>query len=146
MAKKSRAEWSDAYRRRVERAEAAGKSRQAARGHKAKEHVARKDRELKQRDALGVPTTAERASIRKFAREQAKRTGDDPTDLGRRMIEYATSRGIDRFKIEMTRQRGAAADYRRSMKRGTYASIGMSFLEDMVDDGGFPEPAWYFYH
>jgi hypothetical protein len=146
MAKKSRSEWSEAYRRRVERAEAAGKSRQAARGHKSREHVARKERELKQREYLGLPTTSERAVIRKFAHQQAKRTGDDPTALGDRMIEYATTRGVDRFKTEMARQRGAAADYRRAMKRGTYASIGMSFLEDMAEDGGFPEPRWYFYH
>jgi hypothetical protein len=40
-ARPSRSDWSAAYRARVERAEAAGKSRQAARGHKAGEHVTR---------------------------------------------------------------------------------------------------------
>ena len=146
MATKPRSEWSAAYRRRIERAEAAGKSRQSARGHKSHEHVERKQREARQRDALGVPTTAERAAIRKFAREQAQRTGLDPTELGNDMIAYATSRGIDRFKVEMARQRAAARDYRSQLRRGTYASIGMSFLEDMSDDDGFPDPVWYYYH
>ena len=75
-----------------------------------------------------------------------QRTGLDPTELGNDMIAYATSRGIDRFKVEMARQRAAARDYRSQLRRGTYASIGMSFLEDMSDDDGFPDPVWYYYH
>jgi len=55
MASKPRSQWSPAYRRRIERAEAAGKTRAQARGHgpKAgvKEHVSRKAREaIRDRD------------------------------------------------------------------------------------------------
>jgi len=42
MARKPVSELSPAYARRLARAEAAGKSRQAARGHKAGEHIVRR--------------------------------------------------------------------------------------------------------
>ena len=62
-----------AYRKRIERALAQGKTRQSARGHKAKEHVERKQREIKE----GKFTSHQRQEITKFSKEQAKRSGVD---------------------------------------------------------------------
>lgn len=70
MASKPRDQWSPAYRRRVERAEAQGKTRQEARGHKPPpgqtEHGARRVRESRAGDAQLRRFGATRDDIRQF--------------------------------------------------------------------------------
>lgn len=75
MARKPRSELSPAYRRRIERAEARGKTRQQARGHKTKEHVIRKRREMSEAARTGKLTSPQRQKIKAFLREQEPRIG-----------------------------------------------------------------------
>lgn len=81
------------YARRVARAEAAGKTRQEARGHKPREHVARREREL----VAGI-TTYHRAQVRKVAEKQANRMGRDPGELVEKLTRWTAIHGYDRFR------------------------------------------------
>jgi hypothetical protein len=67
-------ELSPAYRRRIERQLAKGKSRQEARGHKIKEHVQRREREIKSAQTIGTFTSGQRSQVRAYIRQQIKRT------------------------------------------------------------------------
>jgi len=70
VAKKPLSDLSAAYRRRIERAEAKGLSRQQARGHKAKEHVFRNAREI---EKTGF-TNSQSRTIYKWYGRQDKHT------------------------------------------------------------------------
>ena len=107
MATKSRDQWSEAYRRRIERAEAAGKTRQQARGHKEKEHVARKERELKEAQS-GKLTSYQKQQMRKFVLEQAKKsrdTADDPQEIWDDYKPYFFDKGYGWFLVLRSQQR-----------------------------------------
>jgi hypothetical protein len=145
VAQKPRSEWSDTYRRRVERAEAAGKSRQAARGHKAREHVERRQKE-KAKAEEGALTSAERAYARRIGREFGTRAGDDPDDAAAASVDYMRRVGAAHFKLQVKRQRDLARRYRKTQAGGTYVSLGMGLLQSFSDDDGFPDVRWYFYH
>jgi hypothetical protein len=146
MASKPRSEWSDSYRRRVERAEAAGKSRQVARGHKAREHVDRRQREKSKAETEGVLTSAERAYARRIGREFGPRAGDDPDDAAGMAVAFMRRVGAAHFKLQVRRQREAARRYRATQANRTYVSLGMGLLESWSADDGFPDVRWYFYH
>lgn len=89
MAVKPRSEWSTAYRHRVERNEAKGKTRQQSRGHKVLEHKSRKSRsEL---------TTQQREYIKRFHRRQLKRLDHRDGSLDQ-MMDYAKRYGFARFR------------------------------------------------
>lgn len=142
MAGKDRSTWSEAYRRRIERAEAAGKSRQSARGHKQREHVQRKAREI----SLGYLTSSQRQSVRKFAAEQAKRSGDDVKTTQAAMLEWATLQGFARFQQFRDAVREMSGQYRRSIKRGTYESHGLGLLEMLAREYQVDNEKWFYYH
>lgn len=83
MASKSLDQLSPAYRRRIENAMAKGKSRQQARGHKTKEHVERKEKEISR---YGL-SSSEKGNITKFFNrlERTQKKGDEPLDKDRYM-------------------------------------------------------------
>jgi hypothetical protein len=62
-----------AYQRRIANARAKGKTLQEARGHKPREHVERRERELRE----GI-TTYQRGATKRFAELQARRSDTDP--------------------------------------------------------------------
>lgn len=59
------------YRERLARGKAKGLTPQQSRGHKAKEHVARRERELREGQ-----TTYQRGAMKRFANRMAKRSDD----------------------------------------------------------------------
>ena len=138
MAVKPRSEWSEAYRKRIERAEARGVSRQQARGHKAHEHIQRKQTDI----ARGLLTTSERQTVRKFAREQSKRIGEDVTQA---MLNWATLNGYEQFKRLRSEQRAIMRQYKSERNSGIYESRGLPMLETLADERGV-QPTWYYYH
>lgn len=148
MAGKDRSQWSESYRRRIERAEAAGKTRQQARGHRQAEHVSRATRNAERKEQFGVLTAKERAAVRKFARDQAAKGGADPDKAIRNLMSWTTRRGYDAFEARRQVVRDLARQYRNEVKRGVYASRGEDVLDDF-DDGDSPEiddGYWYYYH
>jgi hypothetical protein len=154
------ADLSPAYRRRIERAEAAGKSRQEARGHKSKEHVARREREL--RAAL---TTYERGQVKKFAEKQAKRMGAEPGEVAAKLRRWAEVHGYDRFrqyrqkvadlgkqKRQRTRKRLRVGDNVIRIDVGG-RSANVEKMGDYYDDFDLPDLGdgedgwhWFYYH
>jgi predicted Zn-dependent peptidase len=184
VAGKPREQWSETYRKRVERAEAKGLSRQAARGHvekrehkiraalkqpatskarklverereraaKVRAKAAQKRQQAKVRAKLrtksarnqrkapswsGDLTKAQRAYARKFGRQAAYRANRDPDEMAEQALGYAMRVGPERFKAEVARQRKLVRDK---------APVGMNTLVSYVEDDGFPDVDWYFYH
>jgi hypothetical protein len=163
MATKPRSEWTAAYRRRVERAEAAGKTRQAARGHVVREHVRRKEVEQARVASGAVKTTsAQRQAIRRFARQQAaKVTGGDPEAITRSLVRFVDKRDYSAFlAVRQERNRRHLAWLRAQRGGGSGSSSGSSSGEadeaDEDENEGFEdygsdvpsdqEVSWYFYH
>lgn len=145
MAIKPKAQLSEAYRRRVERAEAKGLTRQAARGHKAKEHIARKEREVN----LGLLTSSQRQAVRKFAREQwarAERDGEDESEFLDQMMDWAVDGGYERFGRLRAKERALHRQYRSELKAKTYASRGLEWLIAETARHEAPDYTWLYYH
>ena len=140
MATKSRDSWSDAYRRRIERAEAAGKTRQQARGHKEKEHVARKERELLEAQT-GKVSSSQKQAMRKFVLEQAKKSrdkADDPDEIWDDYKPYFIDKGWQWFLVLRTQQRAFA-------KQGRGAVGSLAQMDAIA--GRLDAEAWMlFYH
>ena len=96
MARKPRSEWSPAYRVRMDRAAAQGKTRQQARGHKAGEHIQRKE-------AQGArPLPVGRASTSSPAIKPAAPARADPDEAARRLKPWVREKGAGRFN-DLTR-------------------------------------------
>jgi hypothetical protein len=159
MATKPRSEWTAAYRRRVERAEAAGKTRQAARGHVVREHVRRKEVEQARVASGAVKTTsAQRQAIRRFARQQAaKVTGGDPEAITRSLVRFVDKRGYSAFlAVRQERNRLHRAWRRAQRGGGSGNSSGEADEDDEDENEDFEdygsdvpsdqEVSWYFYH
>jgi hypothetical protein len=159
MATKPRSEWTAAYRRRVERAEAAGKTRQAARGHVVREHVRRKEVEQARVASGAVKTTsAQRQAIRRFARQQAaKVTGGDPEAITRSLVRFVDKRDYSAFlAVRQERNRRHLAWLRAQRGGGSGSSSGEDDEADEDENEDFEdygsdvpsdqEVSWYFYH
>ena len=141
MAGKPRDQWSDAYRRRIERAEARGKSHQEARGHRPGEARRRAERERREEGLRG----GERAAVRRWATRRY--AGDvvviDPDDA----VEWAASVGYDTFKEMREQLRELNRQYRRELVNGTYVKGGHAQywqgLNSMFEP---PDISWLYYH
>jgi hypothetical protein len=156
MAKKPRKQWSKAYAKRIARAEAKGLSRQAARGHKAREHVSRKE-------AKGL-TPSQSAAVDKFARKQAKRTkGADPDAAASVLKQWARDKGYERFRElrdnvkqrEGEKRQRETVHVERGGKRATlHISTGgqIGAMQSDAEDFDLPdmpdgdELGWLYYH
>ena len=153
MAKKRKKKLSKAYVRRLARGKAKGLSRQAARGHKPREHVSRKQ-------AAGL-TAAQSATINRFAAKQAAKdeNNPDPNAMAASLRQWVRDKGYDRFielkdlnkqRSKETRKRVRVRDRRGRMT--AHISVGLHDLgEDYIDfdlpsveDGD--DFAWLFYH
>lgn len=114
MAKKPRTEWSDAYRKRVERAEARGLTRQQARGHKEpKEYQRRAAKEIQRRGITGD-------QLKTVARYANKRAARNKSLQPSTLVDWAKTNGWRAFTDYRATRDGAARDYRQARKAGTY--------------------------
>jgi hypothetical protein len=132
---------SPAYRRRIERALARGKTRQQARGHHAGEHAERVERE---REELGV-SREEIVRIRRWASRRANAIHDsafDPDDV----IEEARTQGYDWFRSYRDTWNEARQTYLREERRGEYASRGTGHLEYLASIPPIEDLSWMYYH
>jgi hypothetical protein len=100
MARKPRAEWSDAYRRRIERAEAKGRTRQEARGHKKEEHKTRKP--IKNRSDYPNLTGNQIRSVRAYLKRLPLNNVQDADSIS---LSYFNENGFDMLaEVKQARQ------------------------------------------
>lgn len=129
------------YQKRIAKALAAGKTKQAGRGHKVKEHIIRKERE---REEAGV-SSSELRSIRSFLKRfnpiGFKDIPDEET-----LVEFVQEQGYPAFQ----KYRGVWDETRRKYvaekKDGSWESRGLGYLNDRTGLAGAPEPEWLYYH
>lgn len=139
MARKAR-DYQAEYARRLASAEARGKTRQQARGHRAGEHIERAERE---REEFGGLTGAQVKAIHKWA---AGRITRQPSNMALNpddMVAYAAQHGFEsysKFRQDWERQR-------RNYKRRP-AGKGENTLDDLFADVDVDELGveWLYYH
>lgn len=124
-------------------------SRQAARGHRAREHISRKE-------AAGL-TPAQSAAINKWARAQAAKDDNNPNPdrMAAAAKQWAGEHGYHRFVElrDLNKQRHAEKDQRVRIRVGD-RRISVAMYDLSADFGYFDLPsvedgddfAWLFYH
>ena len=163
MARKPRSQWTPEYRRRVEAAEAKGKTGAARRGHKPRENVERREKE---RTKLGGLDAYQRGKVQAFADKIAKRTGRSADAIGVKLKAWAGRVGYDRFnqfkaeirslekapRIRVRVRRRVGERIHRVEISGGSSNVGR--MVDAFDEFDLPDfsddPAdnfmWFFYH
>lgn len=114
-----------------------GKPRQAARGHKPREHVARKEREIEEEGL----SRAQQETIRKWYGNKY-----NPHDsLGRAdyddVLELARSDGYEAFKTFRATWEAARRDYQKP----GYKDKGPGYLLEIALNAGVPDVTWLYY-
>ena len=133
------------YARRIARALEKGKTRQQARGHKAHEHIERREREKSQNEGL---TNDQVRSIRKwYSRFNPNQRKPEP-DI-EDVIDFAREQGYPQFGEYRKVWDAARRTYLREQSKGTYSSRGLSYLEMLTDMAGVRSHGdieWLYYH
>lgn len=137
---------SEAYARRIARAEAKGRTRQQARGHKEKEHVARKEREIEEQGISGSQLKSIRSFLSRFNPLGYKNV---PTEED--LVEFVQSRdwvsfGQYRTTWDAYRRRWLKAHAAKELDHN--GSLGYSLEEITAQAGVMPEGdmPWLYYH
>lgn len=134
------------YARRIARAEAKGKTRQQARGHKEHEHVERKEREIAEQGVSGSQLKSIRSFLSRFNPQGYK---DVPTE--EKLVEFVQVRGWQAFG----QYRTTWDAYRRRWLKAHAANeldhtggLGYSLEEITAQAGVMPEgdTPWLYYH
>lgn len=129
-----------------------GATRAQARGHKPAEHATRKERARREKRL----TENERAAIRRYARAQAKRSGEDASDLYADMVAWAQPRGFrafDRMHRLRDRLSKRPSNLRIRMRDGTAELEGdlaqrdrnIDDMDDFIDKYDVPDSRWLWY-
>lgn len=145
MARKPLDQLSPRYRARVERALAKGKTRQEARGHKAREHVERARKEVERR---GI-TNANLARVRRWYRTKFNPNDRQGVPTEYEVVGQTIVRGSDWFNWYSRTWNSIRQNYVREQRAGKWASRGTGFLggfEDEEDGFEVPDISWLYYH
>lgn len=123
-----------------------GKSRQQSRGHRPGEARQRAEYQREQNEGL---SNAEDASVRNWYEKRFNPFGfkEIPTDED--VIEFARASGIESFRAYQKTWNAARLTYVRELKAGTYASRGLGYLDELVEQARVrPEGdrEWLYYH
>jgi hypothetical protein len=99
------------------------------------ESQARAEREAALKESIGALTSAERATIRRFARKVADRNGLDPDDAVAELLEWSLINGFEKFQTEKEFIEGLGMQ-----------GMSMAEIEFRSASGdGFPDPRMYWY-
>lgn len=120
---------------------AAGKTRQQARGHTAREHVTRAERE---REEHGL-SVAEMRSIRSWYNGQFNPLGQEKVDV-EEIIDFARDQGFAWFQNYREVWNAQRRRYKRELNSGEWASMGEAHLEYLAALADVPETDWLYYH
>jgi len=138
--------YSPSYEKRLIRGVLQGKSRQAARGHKAKEHISRAEYQREQNEGL---SNSEDRSIRNWYEKRFNPNGfkDIPTDVD--VLDFARQSGIAAFRRYQKTWNAARSTYLQELKKGTYASRGIGYLDYLTEQARVRpqgDREWLYYH
>ena len=137
-----------------------GATKAQARGHKPAEHQTRKQRA----QLAGRLTEGERATVKRLAKQQARRNrgGPDDGEVYRSMLAWAQREGGGGFadvralqaQIARLHRRGASDVRVRRYKDGTVTLVGdtarqaqnLDEMDDFASLYDVPDTAWLYYH
>jgi hypothetical protein len=138
MAKKPRDTKAE-YARRKARGIARGQSGSEYRGHKPPpgrtEAAVRRERELREYEALGKLPDREKQAVKRFARQRAEFAGLDPEESEAELLEWTSLRGYAAFAKER--------DFMRNLGQQGMTMAAIEFRCATGD--GFPDPRMYWY-
>lgn len=128
----------------MKNATAKGRTRQQARGHKAAEHVERKEREIEER---GLTSQQEKTIARWYEADYNPRVWDtnaraDADDV----VEFVRSEGYDAFKQWRSTWDKARRLYLKELANETYENRGAEYLMSLVAQAGVSDEKWLYYH
>ena len=131
------------YARRIKNAEAKGKTRQQARGHKKNEHILRREREKAEtgglsRDQIKIILNWHRAAF------NPKQYREVPTED--ELIEWTLKKGYPRFKQYRKIWDAARRQYKKEIADGTWESRGLKYLHHLTGMAKAPDEQWLYYH
>jgi len=129
------------YAARLKRAMAKGKTRQQARGHKPREHIARREREIKEHGA----SFSQIKSIKSFlARFNPLGFKGVPTEED--LVDFIREEGYGAFQEYRRVWDKARRQYLKELANKTYESRGLPYLMHLTGEAGAPDEKWLYYH
>ena len=133
------------YARRIANALKKGKTRQADRGHKPKEHIERREREKRENEGLTLDNIR---SIRRWY-ERFNPRGVKESPSVDEVIEFAQQNGYNHFAEYRKTWDAARRVYLREQSTGKYSSRGEGYLQMFADMAGIMSHGdieWLYYH
>lgn len=132
------------YARRIKNATKKGRTRQQARGHKAAEHVERKEREIEER---GIAGSQEKTIERWY--ENYYNPGNYPSDARApldEVLDFAKGDGYAAFVQWRTVWDLARRTYISELTSGDWQSRGQPYLSHLATQAGVSDMSWLYYH
>lgn len=139
MARKPR-DYAAEYERRIARATAAGKTRQAARGHKVREHVERRQKEIAK---YGLTIDQQKSVNKWIDRRQAAQPSISFFMDGDDLMKWTREHGFEQFSAFKRKWESERRKYKRAPRPKGDAS-----LDDLYDGIEIDDLAaeWTYYH